>query len=260
MRSFCLGSGSAGNCFYVESSSDNGVLVDFGFSFKRVREILEEREIDISLLKGVFITHEHSDHCAGLEIFLKNIKEIQVYLTKGTYDGLSVSVREKFESRFEFVREHDVLNVAGLRVLVLAKPHDSNEACSFVFEENGKKVGIFTDLGFVGSEIKSVLKSCDVVYLEANYCHKIIDSKKGEFFYGYVSRLSNGKGHLSLSECCSVLEEIYKDGMKVILSHISRNTNSYEQVCNAVSEVFCELEKEIDFLISFQDEPTAWVE
>ncbi len=71
MRSFCLGSGSAGNCFYVESSEGRGVLVDLGFSLKRTREILDERGVDVSSVDGVFITHEHGDHCAGLEMFLK---------------------------------------------------------------------------------------------------------------------------------------------------------------------------------------------
>jgi len=225
MRSFCLGSGSAGNSFYIESIKNEGVLVDFGFSFKRVREVLQSKEIDIFSLKGVFITHEHSDHCAGLEIFLKKVCDVKVYLTKGTFDGLSKSVREKFESRFEFVCEHDVLVVAGLRVLVLAKPHDVREPSSFVFESNSVKIGIFTDLGYVSREIKSVLKGLNVVYLEANYSNFILDNKKDEFHYGYVSRLSSGNGHLSLKECCSVLKEVYTKGMKVVLSHISRNTN-----------------------------------
>ena len=59
---FCsFSSGSSGNCYLIRSDT-SAVLVDAGISGKRIMEGLAETETDPSMLKGIVITHEHSDH------------------------------------------------------------------------------------------------------------------------------------------------------------------------------------------------------
>ena len=256
MRSFCLGSGSSGNCFYVESQKNKCFLVDLGFSFKRINEILSDKGVDIHMLDGVFLTHEHSDHCVGIKGFVKNVKGVKIYLTKGTFLALKL----KDDDRFVFVKEHDVVKIEDMKIFVVSKSHDAKEPVSFVFENNGVKTGIFTDLGYVGSQIKQVLKSVDVLYLESNYCNEIIKNSSNKLNYNYVNRVLSDVGHLSLKDARDVLSEVAHSGQRVVLSHISQNTNSYENVYVKIGEMFEKLEKNIDFSISFQNEPTEWFE
>ena len=66
MLKYCsIGSGSSGNCHYV-GYKDTNILIDAGLSGKRISKGLENIDVDISKLRGIFVTHEHSDHIKGL--------------------------------------------------------------------------------------------------------------------------------------------------------------------------------------------------
>ena len=72
-----LFSGSKGNSYYIGSGA-GGVLVDAGRSCKQIENALADNNIDIKKIKGVFITHEHKDHCSGLRVLVKK-NNIPVY-------------------------------------------------------------------------------------------------------------------------------------------------------------------------------------
>lgn len=44
-----------------------GILIDAGASFKKLCGALDRCGIEIGAVKGVFITHSHSDHVKGLK-------------------------------------------------------------------------------------------------------------------------------------------------------------------------------------------------
>src|SRR3979490_2439636 len=87
-----LASGSRGNCALVATSSTR-ILVDAGLSgretFKRLKG-LGERTEEIS---AILITHEHSDHVAGLERLATKLN-IPVYLTEGTHHAWNRACRD----------------------------------------------------------------------------------------------------------------------------------------------------------------------
>ena len=65
MKFTVLGSGSSGNAVLISSEKTN-VLVDAGLS---AREILRRLfEVGVEGLDGILLTHEHSDHAAGLRV------------------------------------------------------------------------------------------------------------------------------------------------------------------------------------------------
>ncbi len=73
MAIFCpLYSGSSGNSAYVDAG-ESSLLIDLGVSCKAAVTALNTLGADFSKLKGILITHEHSDHIKGLRVFLKNI-------------------------------------------------------------------------------------------------------------------------------------------------------------------------------------------
>ena len=67
MRLMSIASGSSGNCIYVGNDNTH-ILIDTGISKKRVEEGLKQLELSPDDLKGIFITHEHSDHISGLGV------------------------------------------------------------------------------------------------------------------------------------------------------------------------------------------------
>ena len=87
MLNFCsLYSGSSGNSFFVGTESTN-ILIDAGVSSRKIEKALDSLFIDPTSIKGILITHEHTDHVQGLGIFSKRFN-IPVYVDKKTLDAM----------------------------------------------------------------------------------------------------------------------------------------------------------------------------
>ena len=87
-----LASGSRGNCALVASSTTR-ILVDAGLSgretFKRLRALGES----VEEISAIVITHEHSDHVAGLQRLAKKLN-VPVFLSAPTHQAWSRAVRD----------------------------------------------------------------------------------------------------------------------------------------------------------------------
>ena len=77
-----LFSGSKANCTYISCES-GGFIVDIGCSYKSFLQAFNNVGGDLSLIRGIFITHEHIDHILGLKVFLKN-NRVPLFASKGT--------------------------------------------------------------------------------------------------------------------------------------------------------------------------------
>ncbi len=65
MKLVSLSSGSSGNCYLVQGSQGQSVLIDCGLSASSVKRYLAQNGVDIASLSGIFLTHEHGDHLRG---------------------------------------------------------------------------------------------------------------------------------------------------------------------------------------------------
>ena len=87
MARFCsLFSSSRGNCTYI-GAPDAGILIDCGVSAKRIADTLSSLDVDLRSIRAIFITHEHTDHIAGLRVFASRHR-IPVYASAGTVAAL----------------------------------------------------------------------------------------------------------------------------------------------------------------------------
>lgn len=83
MKISILGSGSGGNATYIESEKGK-ILIDAGFSCKKIEERLSSIQRDISDIDGIFITHEHIDHIQGAGIISRKYN-IPIYITPESF-------------------------------------------------------------------------------------------------------------------------------------------------------------------------------
>ena len=88
-----LASGSKGNALSITNEGKH-ILIDVGISFLILSNKLNEQGINIDDIDTLLLTHEHHDHTKGLKTLLKKKSNIKVYLTSGTYQGLSDDVKE----------------------------------------------------------------------------------------------------------------------------------------------------------------------
>src|SRR5690554_372761 len=85
-RICALRSGSSGNAVFVESG-DTAVLVDAGINGITVERALCDLDFDPRCLSGMLITHEHSDHIAGVGVLARRY-QLPVYVNMETYAAM----------------------------------------------------------------------------------------------------------------------------------------------------------------------------
>ena len=84
MLKYCsIGSGSSGNC-HVVTYKDTGILVDAGLAGKTITSGIQQADFDIEKIRGIFITHEHSDHIKGAGIMSRKL-DIPIYANLKTW-------------------------------------------------------------------------------------------------------------------------------------------------------------------------------
>ena len=73
MRVVSLGSGSSGNAFLVEAGPQGRtrLLIDAGLSARTIVSRLATVGVSPAQLKGILVTHEHSDHVQGIPMLVK---------------------------------------------------------------------------------------------------------------------------------------------------------------------------------------------
>ena len=233
-RFFTLASGSSGNSTFI-GNADYGILIDCGLSCKRICEHLLENEMDVSKIKGIFITHEHIDHIKGLRVLTSKYK-IPVYARTKTLEYLCDNDCVCKDAKLISVDDEQV--VGDMKIESFKTAHDCVDSCGFVVTTSDmRKVAFATDLGEVSDEIKQKIMGSDLVVIESNYDERMLLC--GDYTYALKQRVQ--KTHLSNDECSSLLPELIKTGStRFVLAHLSENNNMPDI---AFKSAECELSK-----------------
>ena len=233
MRICSIASGSSGNCIYVGSDATH-LLVDVGISGKRTEAGLKELDLSMRDIDGVFITHEHADHVAGLGVLGRKYN-MPIYATKGTIEAIkrNSSLGEIPEELFMLVSADEKIIIKDLVCNPMKISHDAAEPVAYRISHGKKKVGIITDLGIYDDYTVESLKGMDALLLEAN--HDVNMLQVGPYPYHLKKRILGERGHLSNEMAgqllCSLLHEKLQ---AVILGHLSKENNLPELAYEAV--------------------------
>ncbi len=233
MRICSIASGSSGNCIYVGSDATH-LLVDVGLSGKRTEAGLKELDLSMRDIDGVFITHEHADHVAGLGVLGRKYN-MPIYATKGTIEAIkrNSSLGEIPEELFMLVSADEKIIIKDLVCNPMKISHDAAEPVAYRISHGKKKVGIITDLGTYDDYTVESLKGMDALLLEAN--HDVNMLQVGPYPYHLKKRILGERGHLSNEMAgqllCSLLHEKLQ---AVILGHLSKENNLPELAYEAV--------------------------
>lgn len=239
MRFCSIASGSSGNCIYVGSDQTH-LLVDIGISGKKLKEGLNELELDGKDLDGILITHEHSDHIKGLGVIARKYG-VPIYTTGGTADAvlrMKSGVGKLPEGIIHEIREDEPFRIKDLEICPFQISHDAAQPVGYRISNGEKTVGIATDLGRYGEYLIDHLRNLDVLLLEAN--HDVRMLQVGPYPYLLKQRILGDRGHLSNENAGRLLCRLLHDKMKaVFLGHLSKENNyealAFETVCSEVT-------------------------
>lgn len=223
-----LASGSNGNCYYIGNKQD-AILIDAGINCKQILIRMRLKGLDPSLLRAIFITHEHSDHVCGVRVLGKKL-DIPAFMTKGTHDAL-YNLHRPLAPRF--IEPGIPVPIGPFTVHPILKNHDAAHPTSFRIEYSGLSIGVFTDIGTPCENVTSHLKQCHALFLETNYDEKML--WEGGYPYPLKKRVSSDVGHLSNDQAVNLLTEHAGPDLKlVLLSHLSANNNTPQKAWDAM--------------------------
>ncbi|MBR5755353.1 MAG: MBL fold metallo-hydrolase [Erysipelotrichaceae bacterium] len=216
-----IGSGSTGNCFYIEMK-DHRFLIDMGIGVRRVRDVLAHHDRLLDDIEAIFVTHGHTDHVKSASAITNNTR-CKVYADKSSMYSL-----RDIKSETECINVNETFEpLEGLKVRTFSVPHDFVRTLGYVFEYEGRKIGYVTDCGKMNDGIISELAGSDVVIIESN--HDVEMLKNGPYPRQLQHRILSQYGHLSNDDCADTVLKLYEAGTRnFLLAHISLINNTSE--------------------------------
>jgi phosphoribosyl 1,2-cyclic phosphodiesterase len=230
LRFTILGSGSSGNCAYLETEH-TALLVDAGFSAKQIELRLASIGRSIRDVKAVFLTHEHGDHVCGLPVLAKR-HNIPVYCNRLTAEFLHPQMPAY--SGWRLFESGSTMELADLKINSFSVPHDAYDPVGFMFYHALGNIGFLTDLGYATKLVIERVRQARALVLEANHDLKLLqeDTKRP---WSVKQRILSRHGHLSNEAAAEVAAEVVTDLMEdLYLGHLSSDCNSPQHARAAV--------------------------
>ena len=219
-----LGSGSSGNCAYVETA-ETRILVDAGFSLRQIRQRLATIGRVPENLTGILITHEHSDHIAGLAALTAKLK-IPVYCNRPTHEAAEYQLKTKFDCRtFATGASFEIGDVV---VETFSIPHDAQDPVGYLLRTNEVNLGFLTDLGHATKLVLDRVRAAHALVLESNHDVKMLQDCPRRP-WSLKQRILGRHGHLSNEAAADAAEQIMSAELRhLYLGHLSSECNKPE--------------------------------
>jgi len=233
LRVVSLCSGSKGNCTYV-GYKDDGILIDAGMSRAFISKSLSELGTELCKIKGVFVTHEHSDHIKGVDMLCKK-DGIPIHMSRISAGARGLFSDETYRCIIRHENEYTFNVSENMRVESFILPHDSRMCVGYRILTPGGSVGIATDIGSLNGYIIEHLSGLDAVVIECNHDRDIL--WQGSYPYALKQRILADGGHLSNEDCAECIAALAKNGTrKFLLAHMSRENNRPEIAVKVIKE------------------------
>ena len=118
-------------------------------------------------------------------------------------------------------------SIGDMEITPFTIPHDAADPCGFVFEAEGIRMALATDLGYMPPNVKAALRRIDVLLLESN--HDLEMLRDGPYPWSVKQRVLSRVGHLSNEATAEFLEKDYDGGAAwIVLGHLSEANNAPE--------------------------------
>jgi phosphoribosyl 1,2-cyclic phosphodiesterase len=224
-------------------------LIDAGIPFSSLSKRLDQIGVDVNTIQAILITHEHSDHIAGLAKLAESLR-IPILANAETAKGIVSSL--SFRPRFKIFTTGEPFEFGDLEVHPFSVPHDTLDPVAFVLRTRSLKIGFCADLGHATSLVKKHLEQCDYLYLEANHEPSMVHASNRP--HALKQRILGRQGHLSNGQCADLLLSVLHSGLKhVHLAHLSSECNAEKVALEIVRGALEAKGAEVPLSIAYQE-------
>lgn len=218
-----MASSSAGNCTFAGNGRTR-ILIDAGLSRRQIFERLAAIGEAPEALDAIIITHEHSDHVAGLPALARKLK-IPVYLSRLT--APTIAPWGECAAWVETFQAGCRITVGDMLIDTFTIPHDAADPVGLRLELDGVRAGFVTDLGYIPDSIRVHLRGVNFLLLESN--HDLEMLKVGPYPWAVKQRVMGRKGHLSNDVASEfILDDLDGGVSTLVLGHLSEHNNHPE--------------------------------
>ncbi len=222
VRLTILGSGSAGNAAFIESDH-TCVLVDCGLSASQIRLRLAGIGRSPDRLDAILITHEHSDHIAGIKTLAGKLN-IPVYCNRQTGEEIKRITEARLD--FRFFETGASFEVGEIGVETYSVPHDTNDPVGYLLHTPAGRIGFLTDLGHTNRMLAHRLREVNVLSLETNHDVKMLQDDPHRP-WALKQRILGRHGHLSNVAATEFAQQImHADLRQIYCAHLSSECNT----------------------------------
>ncbi len=226
-----LGSGSGGNCAYLETEHVR-LLIDAGLSARQIRRRLASLARAPETLTGILITHEHSDHISGLTGLAARL-DIPIYCNRLTQQAIEAQLNIGIQA--QIFATGGSFEIGDVTVDTFSIPHDAYDPVGFLVRTAAGNIGFLTDLGHATKLVVERLRPANVLLLEANHDVKMLQDDPRRP-WSLKQRILSRHGHLSNESAADVAEQILSPALRrLYLGHLSRDCNRPELALQAVA-------------------------
>lgn len=238
-----LFSSSSGNASYIGTRNE-GILIDAGVSCRRMLNAFACNAIPIRSVRGIFITHTHSDHIKGLRVLTAKLR-VPVMGTEETLRTLEE--RDALVPGTITIPLTAELICGGMEICAFPTMHDAPGSCGFrIHTADDRYCAVCTDLGVVTDAVRHAVHGCDMVLLEANYDPDML--KNGPYPLNLKSRILSEHGHLSNADSAAFAEELVRSGTtRILLGHLSPHNNTPALAAKTVQDGLHDFTQGMDY-------------
>lgn len=228
-----LGSGSKGNAALIEAG-DTCLILDCGFSVRETLTRLARLDRTGDELDAILVTHEHSDHVAGVGVLARKLK-LPVWATAGTWRAIEQRIGDVPQRNI--VDHHSPFTIGDIEVTPFPVPHDAKEPVQYVFSDGHVRLGILTDVGHSTPHIEEMLSGCDSLALECNHDTEML--MQGPYPASLKARVSSPQGHLDNDTAAKLLSRLDTSRLQHLVAvHLSETNNTPELAKAALHSAF----------------------
>ena len=238
MKFISLGSGSSGNCYYLQSAAGNGLIIDAGIGVRHLKKHFRDYGLSCSSVRNILITHDHADHIKSVGS-LSHDYHLPVYSTREVHTGIlnNYCVQKKIDpSLIYYLEKGTTIQIDDFCVTTFAVPHDSRDCVGYSIQADGVTFCLMTDVGEVTSSMAPFIASANYLVIEANHDEEMVAG--GPYPEYLKRRILSKTGHLSNKSCGEALVAHATGSLRhVWLCHLSEENNHPELARKTVGSI-----------------------
>lgn len=222
-----FGSGSSGNCSYIGTPSC-GLLIDAGVDNNYVMEQLKANSIDPATIKGILLTHDHSDHVRYAYAILRYNRHMRLYATPKAFNGLlrRHSMSRRIKDYHVPIYKEFPFELGIFTVTAFETSHDGTDNAGFAIAACGTSFVVATDTGTVTARADHYIRQTRNLMIESNYDASML--RNGRYPQHLKARIASTIGHLDNADTARYLASVAKvcPFSCIYLCHLSQDNNT----------------------------------